>query len=235
MAQALQDRIERDARFASDVSHELRSPLMTLSASIEVLKGQRDDDARAGQQPLDLMVADIDRFQQLVEDLLEISRFDAGVVRLDLEEVHLAELVMQAVGHSTDADVPVDLDAELAGVVVRPTSAGIVRVIANLLDNAAKYGGRRHRRACEGRDGVRIAVEDRGPGVPPRTASVIFDRFNRGGARRAPRQRRGWASGWPSSPSTSASTAAGLGRGPGRRRAGRALRRAAASCREEHE
>ena len=79
MAQSLQDRIERDARFASDVSHELRSPLMTLAASIEVMNNQRDDLPERARSALDLMVGDIDRFQQLVEDLLEISRFDAGV------------------------------------------------------------------------------------------------------------------------------------------------------------
>ncbi len=165
MAQALQDRIESDARFASDVSHELRSPLMTLAASIEVMNNQRDELPERSRAALDLMVADIDRFRQLVEDLLEISRFDAGVVRLELEEVHLAELVMQAVSHSTDADVPVDLDAELAGVVVQADKRRIVRVIANLLDNAAKYGGGATSVSLrQVDDGVQIAVEDRGEG-----------------------------------------------------------------------
>ena len=70
------------------------------------MENQREDLPERAQAALDLMVGDIERFQQLVEDLLEISRFDAGVVHLDLEEVHLAELVMQAVSHSTDADVP---------------------------------------------------------------------------------------------------------------------------------
>jgi two-component system sensor histidine kinase MtrB len=181
MAQTLQDRIERDARFASDVSHELRSPLMTLAASIEVMDNQRDDMPERARAALDLMVGDIDRFQQLVEDLLEISRFDAGVVRLELEEVHLAELVMQAVSHSTDADVPVELDAELAGVVVQADKRRIVRVIANLLDNADKYGGGATSvglRRVE--DGVQIAVEDRGGGVPEEDRSRIFERFSRG-------------------------------------------------------
>jgi two-component system sensor histidine kinase MtrB len=181
MAQTLQDRIERDARFASDVSHELRSPLMTLAASIEVMNNQRDDLPDRARAALDLMVGDIDRFQQLVEDLLEISRFDAGVARLELEEVHLAELVMQAVSHSTEADVPVELDAELAGVVVQADKRRIVRVIANLLDNAAKYGGGATsvglRRVA---DGVQIAVEDRGPGVLEDDRNLIFDRFSRG-------------------------------------------------------
>ncbi len=181
MAQTLQDRIEQDARFASDVSHELRSPLMTLAASIEVLENQRDELPERARAALDLMAADVDRFQQLVEDLLEISRFDAGVARLELEEVHLAELVMQAVSHSTDADVPVQLDAELAGVVVHADKRRIVRVIANLLDNASKYGdgptGVSLRRVD---DGIQIAVEDRGPGVPPEDRQLIFDRFSRG-------------------------------------------------------
>lgn len=181
MAQALQARVEQDARFASDVSHELRSPLMTLAASIEVMNNQRDDMPERARSALDLMVADIDRFQQLVEDLLEISRFDAGVARLELEEVHLAELVMQAVSHSTEADVPVALDAALAGVVVHADKRRIVRVIANLLDNAAKYGGGATsvslRRVD---DGIQIAVEDRGDGVPDDDREVIFGRFSRG-------------------------------------------------------
>ena len=183
MAQALQDRIERDARFASDVSHELRSPLMTLAASIEVMNNQRDDLPDRTRSALDLMIGDVDRFQQLVEDLLEISRFDAGVVHLEPDEVHLAELVMQAVSHSTDADVPVELDAELAGVVVKADKRRIVRVIANLLDNAAKYAGGAtgvSLRAVEG--GVQIAVEDSGEGVPLEDRGLIFNRFNRGGA-----------------------------------------------------
>ncbi len=183
MAQALQDRIEQDARFASDVSHELRSPLMTLAASIEVMNNQRDDLPERARSALDLMVADIDRFQQLVEDLLEISRFDAGVARLELEEVHLAELVMQAVSHSTDTDVPVELDAELAGVVVQADKRRIVRVIANLIDNAAKYGGGATSVSLRQADGgVQIAVEDRGEGVPEEDRDSIFDRFNRGTA-----------------------------------------------------
>jgi signal transduction histidine kinase len=183
MAQALQDRIESDARFASDVSHELRSPLMTLAASVEVMDNQRDELPERSRAALDLMVADIDRFRQLVEDLLEISRFDAGVVRLELEEVHLAELVMQAVSHSTDADLPVELDAELAGVVVQADKRRIVRVLANLIDNAAKYGGGATSVSLRGvEDGVQIAVEDRGEGVPEEDREVIFGRFSRGGA-----------------------------------------------------
>jgi two-component system sensor histidine kinase MtrB len=154
---------------------------MTLAASIEVMNNQRDDLPDRSRAALDLMAGDIDRFQQLVEDLLEISRFDAGVVHLELEEVHLAELVMQAVSHSSDDDVPVQLDAELAGVLVRADKRRLVRVIANLLDNAAKYGGGATSVGLRRVDGgVQIAIEDLGPGVPEEDRGLIFERFSRG-------------------------------------------------------
>ena len=101
MAEALQNRVERDARFASDVSHELRSPLMTLAASVEVMQARRDDMPERAQAALDLLVADVARFQGLVEDLLEISRFDAGAIRLHLEDLLVAEFVRQAVAVSS--------------------------------------------------------------------------------------------------------------------------------------
>jgi len=181
MAGALEERIERDARFASNVSHELRSPLTTLSASITVLENHRADMPKRAQAALDLMVADVNRFRQLIEDLLEISRFDAGVMHLDLDEVRVAELVMQAVSTSTDADIPLDIDAELAGVFVQADKRRLVRVIANLLDNAAKYAGGASRVELRQVDGnVQIAVEDEGPGIPEDDRLRIFDRFSRG-------------------------------------------------------
>jgi two-component system, OmpR family, sensor histidine kinase MtrB len=181
MAAALEERIQRDARFASNVSHELRSPLMTLAASTEVMQNQRDDMPERARAALDLMAADIERFQQLVEDLLEISRFDAGVMYLDLEEVRVDELVLQAVASSTDADVPVDIDSDLAGVVVKADKRRLSRVIANLLDNAAKYGkGATRVELRKHGDAVLIAVEDDGPGVPADDRESIFYRFNRG-------------------------------------------------------
>jgi signal transduction histidine kinase len=182
MAQVLEERIEQDNRFASDVSHELRSPLMTLSASIEVLSSRREEmpDASA-QAAVDLMVADVARFKQLVEDLLEISRFDAGAARLDLSELRPGELITQAVAWSQSPDVPIELDAQLAGVLIRADKRRLVRVVTNLLDNARKYGGGPTR--VEVRKvpvGIQIAVEDNGPGVPEDERELIFDRFSRG-------------------------------------------------------
>lgn len=183
MARALQERIERDARFASDVSHELRSPLMTLSAAVDVLESRRDELSERAQSALDLLSAEVGRFSQLVEDLLEISRYDAGAVRLELDEVRLAELVMQAVAASSNgATVPVALDSELAGLIVQADKRRLVRVIANLLDNARKYGdGATSVSLRRVEDGVQLAVEDAGPGVPEDERDLIFDRFARGG------------------------------------------------------
>ena len=100
MASALQLRIERDARFASDVSHELRSPLMTLSASVEVMEARRNEMPERAQAALDLLASDVSRFQGLVEDLLEISRFDAGAIRLHLEDLQVTQFVRNAVAVS---------------------------------------------------------------------------------------------------------------------------------------
>jgi signal transduction histidine kinase len=182
MAQVLEERIEQDTRFASDVSHELRSPLMTLSASIEVLASRRaempDDAARSA---VDLMVADVARFKQLVEDLLEISRFDAGAARLELSEIRPGELTTQAVAWSETPDVPIEVDPELAGALIRADKRRLVRVIANLLDNARKYGGGATRvEVAKAPDAIRWAVEDAGPGVPEDERELIFDRFSRG-------------------------------------------------------
>ena len=189
MAGALQERIERDARFASDVSHELRSPLTTLAASIEVLKSRRDEMPERAQSALDLLDADIKRFTQLVADLLEISRYDAGAARLELEDVRISQLVLNAVG-SASASVPVAVSAEAAAAIVLVDKRRLVRVIANLIDNAARYGGgatgvevdvvRAEPSDPEARGVVHIAVEDAGGGVPPEERERVFERFARG-------------------------------------------------------
>lgn len=182
MVEVLEQRIDRDGRFASDVSHELRSPLMTLSASIEVLASRREEmpDASA-QAAVDLMVADVARFKQLVEDLLEISRFDAGAARLELSDLRPSELLHQAVAWSQSPNVPIDIEPDLVNVVIRADKRRLVRVVANLLDNARKYGGGPTRiEVRRGPDTLLIAVEDRGPGVPEEERELIFDRFSRG-------------------------------------------------------
>ncbi len=189
MASALQLRIERDARFASDVSHELRSPLMTLSASVEVMEARRNDLPERAQNALDLLTSDVSRFQGLVEDLLEISRFDAGAIRLHLEDLQVAQFVRAALAVSAAPGSPITVDPRAEHAVIRGDRRRLARVIANLIDNAGAYGGGEPEihivdanAPDEPMTHVQIAVEDRGPGVPVDERALIFERFSRGAA-----------------------------------------------------
>ncbi|MDG1265362.1 MAG: HAMP domain-containing sensor histidine kinase [Ilumatobacter sp.] len=188
MAEALEKRVERDARFASDVSHELRSPLMTLAASVEVMEARRDDLPERAQSALNLLSGDVVRFQGLVEDLLEISRFDAGAIRLNMEELLAAEFVRQAVGVSSAPTTRVNVSERAELALIRGDKRRLARVIANLIDNARAYGGgdpevtiEVNNLSTEPMSHVTIAVEDRGLGVPLEERLLIFDRFARGG------------------------------------------------------
>lgn len=187
MATALQERVERDARFTSDVSHELRSPLMTLSASVEVMKARREEMPERAQAALDLLVADVARFQGLVEDLLEISRFDAGAIRLNEEELLVGEFVRQAVAASSLPRTPVAVSPAADEMIIKGDRRRLARVIANLVDNGRIHGGAEVEVAVFVPDDdtstglVWITVEDHGPGVPAEERTLIFERFARGG------------------------------------------------------
>ena len=184
MVDAVRERIERDARFASDVSHELRSPLTTLATSLDVLKARRDELSERSRAALDLLDADLQRFQRLVEDLLEMSRVEAGLVDTQFEEVDMAELVRHAL-HRTGpvGDVPLHVDATLDGARVMGDKRRLERVVGNLVENAAAYGGGATGvRVERAEGGVRLVVEDRGPGVPVEERTRVFDRFFRGSA-----------------------------------------------------
>lgn len=187
MAAALQARVERDARFASDVSHELRSPLMTLAASVEVMQGRRDEMPERAQSALDLLVADVTRFQGLVEDLLEISRFDAGAIRLNLDDLLVAEFVRQAVAVSSVPTTPVMVTERAERVVIRGDRRRLARVVANLIDNARLHGGGNAAIAVTEPEGegeplghIWITIEDHGLGVPVEERDLVFERFARG-------------------------------------------------------
>ncbi len=180
MVDALRTRIERDERFASDVSHELRSPLMTLAASVEVLERRRDELPEPAQQAVTLLKQDIQRFQGLVEDLLEISRLDVGAATLDLSPLVLAEFLRAVVAHSRTPEVPITLDPRFDELIVVADKRRLAQVVSNLLENARKYAGGAtcvSYRLVGTR--VQITVEDAGPGVPPEERLRIFDRFTR--------------------------------------------------------
>ena len=109
MADAVQARIEREARFASDVSHELRSPITALAAAAEVINGRRGELPDRTQQALDVVVGQVRRFDAMVIDLLELSRIDAGATDLHTEEVDIAALCARIAARNGFADLPIDV------------------------------------------------------------------------------------------------------------------------------
>lgn len=189
MVASLAARMERDARFASDVSHELRSPLTTLATAAEVVARHRDELDERAQAALDLLVGDLERFRHLVEDLLEISRSEAGAMDGNEERVNVAELVVHAMQSNGDAEVPLLLEGRASAATVRADKRRLERVLSNLLDNARDHGGGATAVRVATFDGrVRIMVDDDGPGVPAQDRLQIFERFARGegSSRRTP-------------------------------------------------
>ncbi len=183
MTDALRERVRRDARFASAVGHELRSPLTTLATSLQVLSARREELPERARSALDLLAVEVERFQRLVKDLLEISRVDAGAADLSREELRLSELVPLAVRACTECQPTVEVDPEVRHAVVLGDKRRLERVMANLIENAETYGGGVVRVSVEPGDGfVRVAVEDAGPGVPEEERQRIFERFSRGRA-----------------------------------------------------
>jgi signal transduction histidine kinase len=186
MADAVQSRIEREARFASDVSHELRSPLTALSAAVEVLDARRDDLPSRSQQALDVVVNQVRRFDQMVLDLLEISRLDAGAAEFNPEPVVLGDIVRRVAARAGFEAVPVWVDHRWAERPVPLDKRRFERILVNLLDNARQHAGGPTRISVEdgGHETVLVAVEDAGPGVPASERTRIFERFARGSAAR---------------------------------------------------
>jgi two-component system, OmpR family, sensor histidine kinase MtrB len=183
MVDALQRRIERDARFVSDVSHELRSPLTTLATAAQVLEARRDELPERSQVALDLVVDEIDRFESVVQDLLELSRSDADVEPAEREPVDLGEFVLQAVSRLDGTSATVEIDPQVAQRTILADKRRLERVLVNLLVNARTHGeGIAAIRVSREGDNARVEVDDRGPGVPEDERDAVFERFFRGAA-----------------------------------------------------
>jgi signal transduction histidine kinase len=187
MVSQLVERLERDARFAIDVSHELRSPLTTLATTAAVLGQHREELSPAGQESLDLLVADLSIFQSLVEDLLEISQNDAGMARREFETVAAVELVRQSVRSGAQRHgfvaPPVLVDDNTLSLYVDVDRRRFERVITNLIDNAHRYAaGAVAVRVGADDEHLIVSVDDAGPGVAPEEREQVFQRFFRGRA-----------------------------------------------------
>ncbi|MFE7371037.1 sensor histidine kinase [Streptomyces anulatus] len=169
MAGALQRKLENERRFTADVAHELRTPLMGLVTAAGLLP---DDDEATG------LVRDrLRALNALVEDLLEISRLDAGAERARLDPVPLGELVADVVRRTgTDTRVAVG-----AAEVVETDPRRVERIVVNLVTNAHRHGAAPVEVTVTG---ARIAVRDHGPGFPPDLLERGPQRFRTGASER---------------------------------------------------
>jgi two-component system sensor histidine kinase MtrB len=187
----LEDLSRLQRRFTSDVSHELRTPLTTVRLAADVLFSARDEFDPQIRRAAELLQTEVDRFESLLIDLLEISRYDAGFAVLEAEATDVGELVRQ----SAEFIQPL---AERAGSVLRVTlpeepvlaevdRRRVGRVLRNLLGNAVEHGEGRPVDVVLARDAVAVAitVRDRGVGFKPGEALIVFDRFWRADPSRA--------------------------------------------------
>ena len=198
MADSLQSQIRQledlsrvQQRFVSDVSHELRTPLTTIRMAADLLHGYRSEFAAPAARSTELLNDELDRFEALLADLLEISRFDAGAAALDLEDTDLRHSVTRVVQvaeplarrrgstlevHTADRPCTAEVDARR-----------IERILRNLVVNAVEHGEGRPItiRVGVNDSAVAVMVRDRGVGLRPGDASRVFDRFWRADPARA--------------------------------------------------
>lgn len=178
MVDEVSARSEADRRFAADVSHELRSPLQTLSAATSVLARRREslDDRTAA--AVDLLTDEVIRFESLVTDLLELAKSDRPAERRPTDVVALTRGLLTS-RRLPDRLLEVSGEAQVLDVDPRRFE----QILANLVDNAIRHGGglvRLGLRVAD--DELDLEVDDEGAGVPVDERELIFDRFARGRA-----------------------------------------------------
>lgn len=183
MAEALEARIEREARFAADVSHELRSPLTAVAAAMEVIQRRRDELPEPIVAAFSVLAEKIEMFQRMVLDLLEISRLDAGTAPVSDDTVDVAHLVSRVLAQHGAADASVTFEGDPPRHIVGDRRR-LAQAMGNIVDNAARYAGGivTVTVTTVGPDRVRFAFDDAGAGVPPEERDAIFGRFARGEA-----------------------------------------------------
>lgn len=193
MAASLQQQIEAWERlseverlFVSDVSHELRTPLASIRLAAEQIWESRDEiEDPLALRSLEILLREIDRFEQMLVDLLEISRIDSGQVQLRAEETDLTAVVRGVLDvldvHATQAGTRVRLSAPAEPVIAEIDSTRVERIIRNLLVNAIDHAEGRPIDVAVAQDegAVAVRVRDHGVGMSPDVVRKVFDRFYR--------------------------------------------------------
>lgn len=198
MAESLENQIEElekagdmQRSFISDVSHELRTPVTTMRMAADMLSMHKDEYDATTKRTVELLDGQIRRFQEMLADLLEISRFDAGYAALDLVEADIREPIEQSVeaisAIAQTKHVPLDVHMPNVEVLVRIDTRRISRVVRNLLANAIDFaeGKPVEVRLAANQRMVVISVRDYGVGMTSEQCSRMFDRFWRADPSRA--------------------------------------------------
>jgi two-component system sensor histidine kinase MtrB len=190
MADSLQKQITKLAsvskmqqRFVSDVSHELRTPLTTIKLAGDLIFEARDDLNPSLKRSAEIMQGQIERFEVLLNDLLEISRYDAGAVRAELEIHDLNQVVGSAISSidplAINRGSAIEVDVPSGEVMAEFDSRRIERLLRNLLANAIEHGEGKPIRVAVGMNesAVAVSVTDNGVGMNETELERVFDRF----------------------------------------------------------
>ena len=190
MADSLQEQITQlerlstlQQRFVSDVSHELRTPLSTVRLSSELLYDSRDTLNPVQSRSVELMHNQVDRFQALLSDLLEISRFDAGsaVLNIDAEDFMsvLNDVLVEVIPHLERTGTRLIVHSEQAHIDIDIDRVRIERVLRNLLFNAIEHGESKpvDIYIATNATNLGVAVRDHGIGLSEEEAAQVFNRF----------------------------------------------------------
>jgi two-component system, OmpR family, sensor histidine kinase MtrB len=198
MAASLQEKLQEleelssvQRQFVSDVSHELRTPLTTIRIAADVLFEARQALEPAAKRSAELLQSQLERFEALLSDLLEISRHDANVATLDAESADVCDLVLRAAADAeqlaAQRGTRIEFRLPPQQCIAEVDRRRVERVLRNLLDNAVEHGEGRDVvvTVAADRDAVAVAVRDHGVGLGPGEHQFVFDRFWRADPARA--------------------------------------------------
>ncbi len=168
----------QNRRFVADVSHELRTPLTALVAEASIVGEHLDDLPPESRRAAEMLVHDVGRLRTLVEELMELSRFDADAEEVALEPVDLGKLIETIRASRSPA---ARFEPPAKPVVIDADPRRLERIIGNFLDNAKEHAADTDTEVeLDPRsEEIVVAVSDRGPGVPPDRLELIFDRFTK--------------------------------------------------------
>ncbi len=170
-------------RFTSDVSHELRTPLTTVRMAADLIYDHSEDLDPTLRRSTELMVNELDRFESLLNDLLEISRHDAGVAELSVEAVDLRSTVNSALGNvghlAEEAGIELLVDMPPEELIAEVDARRVERILRNLIANAIDHAERKpvRIRMAADEDTVAVTVRDYGVGLRPGEEKLVFSRF----------------------------------------------------------